>query len=124
MDKYFKNNFIRIALLSGISTVLMFIEFPLPFFPIFLKFDFSDLPALIGAFAIGPVAGLIIEFVKNILHGVLISFTIFVVTAGIIYRLKKTKVNALIGLLSGTILMGIGASILNYYLFLPLYEKV
>jgi len=136
MDKYFKNNFIRIALLSGISTVLMFIEFPLPLFPIFLKFDFSDLPAIIGAFAMGPLAGILIELIKNILHGILLSSTlfigelanfmvgsIFVGTAGLIYKYNKSRRSAICGLVAGTVSMGIGASILNYFIFLPLYEK-
>jgi len=136
MDKYFKNNFIRIALLSGISTVLMFIEFPLPLFPIFLKFDFSDLPAIIGAFAMGPLAGILIELIKNILHGILLSSTlfvgelanfmvgsIFVGTAGLVYKYNKSRRLAICGLVAGTVSMGIGASILNYFIFLPLYEK-
>ncbi len=58
----------RVAILSVIAYILMFLEFGLPIFPGFLMLDFSDLPALIGAFAMGPMAGVMIQFVKATLH--------------------------------------------------------
>lgn len=132
------NKLIKVSLLSAIAFLLiMFIEFPLPIFPSFLKVDISDLPALIGAFALGPVAGVAIELLKNILHlifkndsmgvGELANFlvgSILVFTSGIIYKRSKTKKNALISVVFGAIAMTIGAAILNYFLFLPLYETV
>ncbi|MDF2503502.1 MULTISPECIES: ECF transporter S component [Clostridium] len=127
----------KTAILSVIGFLIMFIEVPIPIFPSFLKIDFSDLPALIGAFALGPVAGIIIELLKNILHGLFGSQTafigelanflvggIFVAVAGIIYKRRKTRTNALIGLAAGTIVMSIAASVLNYFVILPLYETV
>ena len=55
------------GMLSGLAFVLQYLEFPIPIMPFFIRFDFSDLPALIGAFAYGPLAGVIVEFIKNLL---------------------------------------------------------
>jgi riboflavin transporter FmnP len=133
-----KLNFMtKAAMLSVIGFLLMFIAIPIPIFPSFLTIDISDLPALIGSFALGPVAGIVIELVKNILHGIFVGGTAFVGefanfvvgsllvwTAGIIYKRKKTKTNAIVGLLVGTLVMSVGASFLNYFIVLPLYEAV
>jgi riboflavin transporter FmnP len=128
---------IKISLLSVMAFLLMYIEIPLPIFPDFLKMDISDLPALLGAFALGPVAGVIIELFKNILHGMLAGKTAFigelanflvggclVYVAGYVYKMKKSKNGAIIALLIGTVVMSIFAGILNIYVILPLYEKV
>lgn len=66
-----KNNVRTIAvtgMLSAVAVVLMYLEIPIPIMPGFIKFDFSDLPALLGAYALGPVAGIIICFIKNVVH--------------------------------------------------------
>lgn len=90
-----------IAMLAGISYVLAFLEFPVPLSPSFAKMDLSDFPALIGAFAFGPIAGIMIELVKNALQllststggvGELANFIMggsFVFTAGLIYKFRK-----------------------------------
>ena len=89
------------ALLAAISYVLAFLEFPVPLSPSFARMDLSDLPALIGAFAFGPVTGVMIESIKNILQllststggiGELANFLMgasYVLTAGFIYKYKK-----------------------------------
>lgn len=131
------NTLIKISILSAMALILYFIEFPLPIFPNFLKLDISDVPAILGAFAVGPVAGVIVELVKNILHmmfnnstagiGELANFLVgasFVFVTGIVYKAGKSRMSALIGLISGTVAMGIIASLGNYFIFLPLYEKV
>lgn len=131
------NKSIKITLLSVIAYLIMYIELPIPFFPEFLKIDVSDIPALIGAFAFGPVEGVIIQLVKNILHGVFATKTAFVgelanflvgsvivITAGVIYKNSKSKKSAFMGLVLGSVAMSIAAGIFNYYLFLPLYQKV
>lgn len=131
------NRLIKISLLSVIGFLLMFLEFALPIFPNFLKIDISDLPALIGTFAFGPAAGIGIELLKNILHGIfngntmfigeLANFlvgSVFVIVSGLIYKTNKTRIVAVISLALGTIVMSIAAGILNYYVFLPLYETV
>lgn len=127
----------KISILSAMAFILYLIEFPLPIFPSFLKIDLSDVPALLGSFSMGPLAGVLIELLKNLLHlimknetagiGELADFLIgsaFVFTAGMIYRNGKTKRQAVIGLLLGIVAMCIVASLGNYFIFLPLYEKV
>lgn len=132
------NTMIKISLLSVMAFILMFFEVPLPIFPNFLKIDLSDLPALLGAFALGPAAGIGIEFFKNVLHiifkgtqtgfvGELANFAvgaILAVTAGSVYRVKKSKKTAILGLIIGSVVMSIAASVLNYTILLPLYAKV
>lgn len=122
------------AVLSAISFVLAFLEFPVPLSPSFARMDLSDLPALIGAFAYGPVSGILIELVKNVLQlltsstggiGELANFIMgssFVVTAGTIYRFRKTKKIAIIACFSGSVVMGITAAIVNYFILLPVFE--
>lgn len=104
-----KNNVRTIAvtgMLSAVAVVLMYLEIPIPIMPGFIKFDFSDLPALLGAYALGPVAGIIICLIKNVVHlaasqsmlvGELSNFilgSVFVFTAGIVYKKKKSKIGA------------------------------
>lgn len=131
------NRLVKISMLSVIAFILMFIEVATPFFPPFLKFDISDLPALIGAFALGPVAGVAIELLKNILHGIFVGGTAFigelanflvgavmVYVSGYIYNKRKSRGTAVTSLIAGTLTMTIVASVLNYFVFLPLYETV
>lgn len=122
------------GMLSALAFVLQYIEFPIPMLiPSFIKFDFSDLPALIGSFAFGPLTGVVIELVKNLLHcmvsqsatvGELSNFilgAVFTFTAGAIYKSKKTKKSALIGGLLGALLMGIISFPSNYFVVYPFY---
>lgn len=124
------------AILSSISAVLMMFSFPLPFFPPFIKMDLSDFPALIGAFAIGPMAGCAIELIKNLLHltdtssagiGELANFIIgssFVIPAGIIYKYKRTKSGALLGMAAGVVCMSIVGGLANYFILFPFYKTI
>lgn len=125
---------IKISLLGVIGFVIMLIEFPLPIFPNFLKIDFSDLTAVIGGFAMGPIAGIGIELIKNLLAlsktgtagvGEAANFLIgssMVLISSLIYKHKKTKMNAVIGLALGTIAMSMAGCLLNYFVLLPMYE--
>ena len=100
----------------------------------FARMDLSDFPALIGAFAYGPVVGIMIELVKNGLQllgtstggvGELANFLIggaFVFTAGMIYKKRKTKRMAWLSCISGSIVMGVVAAIINYFILLPMFE--
>lgn len=123
------------AVLSAVAFLLAFIEFPLPLSPSFARMDLSDLPALIGAYAYGPITGVMIELVKNLLGlmtsgtggvGELANFIMgssYVFTAGAIYKANKTKRMALIGGIAGSLVMGVVAAITNYYILLPLFEQ-
>jgi len=127
---------VKVGFLSATAFILMYLEFQVPLFPGFLKLDFSDVPALVASFAMGPLYGVMVELIKNILHatitqsggiGEIANFSvgsIFVYTAGIIYQFNKTRKNALISMAIATVVMAFTASLLNYYVFLPLYQKV
>ena len=123
------------AMLSAVAYLLAFVEFPVPLSPSFAKMDLSDLPAHIGAFAFGPLSGLLIELVKNALQllttstggiGEIANFLMgasYVVTAGFIYKHRKTKKTALIACILASIAMGIAAALANYFILLPLFEN-
>ena len=125
------------AILSAIAFILMFIEFSIPIIPSFIKLDISDLPELLGAYALGPVYGIVITLLKNVLHlifkgtqtacvGELSNFllgAIFSCVAGVIYKIKHTKAGALIASLSGAAAMAILSLPINYFITYPAYEK-
>ena len=124
------------GLLAAIATVLMYLEFSVPFMPSFLKFDISELPALIAGFAFGPVEGVLVCLIKNLLKlpttmtggvGELANFLLgvtFVLPAAVLYRLKKGRKAALIGSLSGALLMGLLSIPLNYFVTYPVYANI
>ncbi len=131
------NSMVKLSLLSVLAYIFMIIEFPVPLFPSFLKLDLSDLPALVGAFSFGPLAGVIIEFIKNLLHvltmtktggvGELANFLVgcaLVVPASSLYLLKRKRSYALYGMLLGTIVMAIVGGVMNYYVLIPFYAKM
>lgn len=132
-----RKNMVRLSVLSVIAFLLMLVEIPLFFTPEFLKIDLSDIPALVAAFAMGPIAGVIVELLKNILKliirgtntafiGELANFvvgSIYVVVSSYIYRKSKTRKSAINGLIVGTIIMAIIASLINYFIMIPLYAK-
>lgn len=135
-----KNNKLRsmivIGMLSSISFVLMLLNFPLPALPPFLKVDFSDVPALIAAITMGPVAGILVALFKNVLYwifsgsptgvpvGEMANFAtsiLFMLPVYAIYRKIASSKGLLIGLVAGVLAMTIGMSVLNYFVFLPMY---
>ena len=121
------------AMFGALAAVLMIFEVPLPFIaPSFYGMDISEVPVLVGSFALGPVAGVVMELVKLILKptstGFVGEFANFCVgcslalPAGFIYRLNKTKKGAVIGMAAGTVIMTIVAVILNAVVMLPFYS--
>lgn len=123
------------GMLSAIAFILMYLDFSVPLMPSFIKMDISELPALIGSFALGPVSGVCICLIKNLLHlmktstggvGELSNFILgaaFVCTAGIIYKKKNTKKGALLGSLIGAAAMAIISVVTNYYIVYPIYTN-
>ena len=124
------------AMLSAISFVLMFLDFSVPLMPPFVKMDISELPALLAAFALGPVYGVVVCLVKNFIHlvtmtttggaGELCNFLLgacFVFPAGIIYHKMKSRKGAITGALVGAVVMGVLSIPLNYYISYPVYAN-
>jgi riboflavin transporter FmnP len=123
------------ALLSAIAFILQYIELPVFFMPGFIKFDFSDLPALLAAFSLGPVYGVVTELIKNLVHlpvsnsamiGELSNFILgaaFVFTAGLIYKKDRTRKGALLGSIIGAAVMAVVSLPINYYIVYPIYEN-
>lgn len=111
----------------------MFVSFGVPFMPSFLKLDFSEVPALIAAYSLGPVSGIIVCLIKNLINmtasttgcvGELSNFLLgcmFVVPSGLIYKYKRNRIGALIGAVVGAVIMGLGSLITNYYIVYPVY---
>lgn len=123
------------GILTAIAYVLMILEFPIPIMPSFIKMDFSELPALLASFALGPWYGALVCLLKNLLHmpfssslyiGELSNFILgccFVVPAGYIYKHKKDKKHALTGSLIGAVIMAAVSLVSNYFIVYPLYGK-
>ena len=138
MKKDTTHNLTVAAMLSAVAFILMFIEFPIPMLiPAFIKMDFSDLPALLGAFALGPVYGVIISFMKNLLHivikgtstacvGELSNFilgAIFSAVDGYLYKNHKSRKTAIIGAVAGAVAMGVLSVPSNYFVVYPAYVQ-
>ena len=130
------NKLVKIALLSAIAVVLMYFDFVIPFIPFaWLKIDLSDVPALMGAFAFGPMAGLVLELLKNLLIlvvkgsetmvvGQLANFIVgcaLVVPAAWVYHTNKSKKTAILGMILGTICIEIVGILANIYILLPAF---
>ncbi|HCX65423.1 MAG TPA: ECF transporter S component [Eubacteriaceae bacterium] len=128
----------RVAVLSTIAFVLMYLDFAIPIFPAFLKFDVSDVPALLGTFSLGPLAGVVIELIKNLLYVLIkgsetggvgpfanfITGAAWMIPVGLIYKKHKTKKTALIALVAGAVSMIVAAGLANYFILLPFYAQI
>lgn len=124
-----------IALLSALATVLMALSFSVPFMPSFIKMDFSELPALLASFSMGPWAGVLVCLVKNLVNlpltttgciGELSNFLLgvaFVLPAGLIYRFKKSRSGAVIASTAGAAAMALLSLPINYFVTYPIYTK-
>jgi len=131
-------NITKIGVLSALAALLMLLEFPLFFAPFFYQLDFSEVMVLLGAFSMGPVAGIITEAIKILLNlaldgtitggiGEFANFVIgcsFIVPAAIMYQRNKTKKSAIVGMVAGTISMAIIGAVMNYYVIIPAYSMM
>ena len=127
-----------IGVMSAISGILMCFEIPLWFAPPFYKLDFSELPVLICGFAFGPVAGVLAEAVKILIKlilkgtstafvGDLANFVVgcsFILTATIIYHIKKNKKTAVISCIIGTLVMTVAGTAFNAVYLLPKFAEM
>jgi riboflavin transporter FmnP len=125
------------GVLAAASTILRFLETPLPLIPGFLKIDFSNIPALIGGFALGPVAGTAILLIKNLLYlpatqtggvGEIADFVIsltLVLPAALFYKYRKNRKGAIIGMATGSAVMSfVAAPLMNYFVLIPFYAMM
>lgn len=121
------------AMLAAVATILMYMEFPIPIMPGFIKMDISELPALIASFAYGPLSGIAVCLIKNLIKlpststaavGELFNFVmgaLFVGVAGIVYKKNKTRKGAIIGAVAGALIMALVSLPYNYFVVYPAY---
>jgi riboflavin transporter len=136
MQKGKVKQMVAVSMLSTIAYVLMMLDFPFPGLPAFLKIDFSEVPALLAAIIFGPLAGIMVEAIKNMLHyGIVGSFTgvpvgeaanfiagiLFILPVSYMFRRKHTVKQLSMGLIAGTVLMTLMMGLLNYLIILPAY---
>ena len=127
-----------IGLFSALAVILHMLDFPVPFAPGFYQLDFSEIPTLVGAFAFGPVAGVMIEFCKILLKlvikgtstafvGDLANFVIgcsLILPASVLYMFKKTKKRAVAACVAGSVIMTVFGSAFNGIYLLPAFSKL
>ncbi len=130
-------NMVMMAMLGALSGLLMYIQVPVPFAPSFYKLDFCDVPVLIGSFALGPAAGAVIAAVKILISLVLrgtqtagigecsnwVQACSLAIPAAILYKRKKSKHSAIVGMAVGVVFMVVVACFTNSYILLPAYAK-
>ena len=134
--KFFNlKNLTKISILSAISAIIMLFEFPLPFAPSFYELDLSEAVILMGGFAMGPLAAVCMELLKNVLNflingtitagiGELANFAMgcaFVVPASLFYKYHKTIKGAIISLIIGTASLVAVGCVVNYFVMIPAY---
>lgn len=131
--------YVGVGMLSSLAYILMFLNFPIPPFPTFLKIDFSDIPALIAAFVFGPLAGILVELIKNIIDyfitgsetgipvGHMANFIAgvsFILPTYYIYNKIRSKKGMVFGLVASIALMSTLLSLFNYFVLLPVFMKL
>ena len=126
------------SMLGAISAILMLFKFPLPFSPSFITMDFSELPVVLGGFILGPIYGITISFIKIFINLIMNGTTTFyvgelanflysvayILPAILIYKKNKTKKNAVLCLIIGTLVATFVAITLNLISIFPLYAKL
>ena len=127
-----------VGIFAAMAAVLMYFELPLPFAPSFYEIDLSEVPVLICSFSLGPVAGVVCELVKVVLKlllkgtstafvGDFANFVVgcsFILPATVIYHRFKTKKGAMIGMVTGTVVMSVFGSLFNAVYLLPAFATL
>ncbi|MBE5799219.1 MAG: ECF transporter S component [Clostridiales bacterium] len=124
-------NLTRCGLLSAMAVILFYIEIPVV---AFYKLDLSTLPAILAGFAMGPIQGVAVIIVKNLVHmlgtstacvgelaDILMSCA-FVIPASLYYRRHKDRKSALIAMLIGSVAMVVVSVLVNYFILIPAYQ--
>lgn len=124
-----------VGMLSAVAAVLMFLDFSVPLVPSFLKMDLSEVPALIAAYAVGPLGGAAVCLVKNLFHltvtstggvGELANFLMGAanaIVAGLVFKKLRGVKGATLGAVAGAICMAAVSLPVNYYLVYPAYSS-
>lgn len=122
------------AVMGAVAAVLMFISFSVPVMPGFIKLDLSELPALIASFALGPMSGVAVCLIKNLINvpftstsgvGEFCNFLLgaaFVLPAGLLYKKINGRKGALIGSFVGATAMAVLSLPINYFVTYPFYS--
>ena len=127
-----------IGMFSALAMILMLFEFPVPFAPPFYELDFSEIPILIGTFAFGPLAGVMMEFLKILLKlcikgtstafvGDLANFAVgcsFILPASVVYAFRKNRKSAVIACVTGTLVMTVFGTAFNAVYLLPAFSEM
>lgn len=123
------------AILSAIAVILQYLEFPVPLMPSFVKFDFSDLPAILAAFLVSPLSGVAVCVLKNVIHmavsmsagvGELCNCLLgiaMVIPAWLIYKVKPSKGTAALAMLGGCVIVALASLPINFFITYPFYEN-
>ena len=134
MQRNITRKTVGIALFSALSFVVSLFEFPI--FPAasFLKLDFSAVFILLGGFMYGPVAGVIICAVKELIRFIMGSstggigeianflvITSLIVIPTVVYHFKKGLPVVIITLILGIFTMTAAAMVSNRLIMFPLY---
>ena len=132
-------NVVLMGMFGALAGVLMIFEIPLPFIaPSFYGLDLSEVPILVGTFALGPIAGVVMELVKILVKLVLKPTSTgfvgefanlmigcsLILPAGIIYRFHKTKKSAVLGMAAGAVMMAVIGVVINVYILIPFYSNL
>lgn len=129
---------VTVAMLSAIATVIYYLDFPVPLMPGFIKLDLSNVISLLAGFSMGPIAGVVVCLIKNVIQLIIkglgttmgignifdfVTSAAFVLTASVIYHKKKTRKNAIISCIIGTLVFTVISLPLNYFIVYPIYFK-
>ena len=122
----------RCGILAAMAVILYYIEIPVV---AFYKLDLSTLPAILAGFAMGPLPGVAVVVIKNLVHMLgstacvgemadIIMSSCFIIPASLIYRRRKDRKSAVLSMAVGTVLMTIAGVLVNYFILIPAYQTL